>query len=53
MIKQETLKDFFKYLDYIDSDYEKLTVKDLNKFIKSHTEIENLTFSIVTKKEKE
>ena len=27
MIKQETLKEFFKYLDYIDSDYEKLTVK--------------------------
>jgi len=28
MIKQETLKDFFKYLDYIDLNFEKLTVKN-------------------------
>ena len=27
MIKQETLKDFFKYLDYIDSNFEKLIIK--------------------------
>jgi NTP pyrophosphatase (non-canonical NTP hydrolase) len=27
MINKETLNNFFKYLDYIDSDYEKLIVK--------------------------
>jgi len=27
MIKQETLKEFFKYLDYIDLEYYNLTVK--------------------------
>jgi hypothetical protein len=28
MIKQETLKDFFEYLNYIDLNYEKLTIKE-------------------------
>jgi len=28
MIRHETLKDFFKYLGYIDSNYEKLTIKN-------------------------
>ena len=28
MIKQETLKEFFEYLEYIDSNYEKLTIKE-------------------------
>ena len=28
MIKQETLKEFFKYLDYINLNYEKLTIKN-------------------------
>ena len=28
MIKQETLKEFFKYLDYIDSNFEKLIIKE-------------------------
>ena len=32
---------------------EKLTVEDLNKFISKHKEINNLSFSIVTKKNKE
>lgn len=27
MVKQETLKEFFKYLDYIDSNFEKLVIK--------------------------
>jgi len=29
MIKQETLKDFFKYLDYIDTNFEKLIIKKM------------------------
>ena len=28
MIKKETLKDLFEYLNYIDLDYEKLTIKE-------------------------
>lgn len=56
---QRLNRSFHLYYKGLDQDYpekelemiEKLTVKDLNDFIQEHKEIENLTFSIVTKKE--
>jgi zinc protease len=58
---QRLSRSFNLYYKGLKQDYpekelemiEKLTVKELNNFIQSHKEIENLTFSIVTKKEKE
>jgi len=55
---QRLNRSFHLYYKGLPQDYpqkeleliEKLTLKELNQFIKSHKEIEKLTFSIVTKK---
>ncbi len=58
-IMQKMHRDFFEYYDGLGLGYHKkelkeienMKLKDLNDFIKSHPEILNLSFSIVTKKE--
>jgi predicted Zn-dependent peptidase len=51
----KTFMEYYKGLEIGDSTkelerIEALSLEDLNKFIKEHTEINNLTFAIVTKK---